>query len=156
MKSKFTNQATKLMKKTCIKKTNKLVYTDYPKIPRGHCQPIYTPKITKPNATRLRYCTAEELKLMTGSRMCECPRRSRAFEFGRFLVETLKNTMKAATIFGVSYITYDMGFWGIPHNTEATFAGVCEAMPCRVDPCKSYDFLPKTRECEEELELLKG
>ncbi|XP_044745739.1 uncharacterized protein LOC123307477 [Coccinella septempunctata] len=152
---KYADKAATILRKQCKKKTNKLVYTDYPKVPRGHCQPVYVPKIYKPCGTRIRYCTAKELKLMAGRRMCECPRRGKAFETGRFIVNTLRNAIKAAAILGVSYVTYDMGFWGIPKDTQNTFAGLCEAMPCRIDPCKSYDFKPRNRECEETLELLK-
>ncbi|KAK9884235.1 hypothetical protein WA026_005185 [Henosepilachna vigintioctopunctata] len=135
------------------KKTNKLAYTDYPKIPRGQCKPVYVPRISKPCGTRIRYCTAKELKLMSGSRICECTEQ--AFEMRKAFINTIMNALKAATIFGVTYITYDLGFWGVPKDTEATFANLCAAMPCEKDPCKSYEYLPETGECAQELELLK-
>lgn len=92
---------------------------------------------------------------MTGRRMCECPRRSKAFEIGRFLINTLRNIVKASTIAGVAYVTYDMGWWGVPKDTQDTFAGLCEAMPCRIDPCKCYDYKASSRECEEAMDLMQ-
>lgn len=139
----------------CVAKTNKLVYTDYPKIPRGHCKPVYLPVIYKGCGTKIRYCTAEELRKMAGPRICDCPHKSEAFTVAKFIGRCVKNAVKAGGTFALIYTMVDMGIWGTPKQTEETFAGICDSMPCNLDPCHDYNYHPSSEECRESMDLLR-